>query len=76
MPEPWGTRVDVGLPGHVARHIVPAPTPEILHRLTGTITTPGTWLKLCAPAEAVVPHLPAAWRVEEPEFMMTTTLLP
>ncbi len=46
VPEPWGLRVDVGLPGHVARHIVSAPTPEILRRLTATIRTPGTWLKL------------------------------
>ncbi|MEO3886794.1 GNAT family N-acetyltransferase [Nonomuraea sp. B5E05] len=76
VPQPWGWRVDVGLPGHVARHIVAAPTPEILHQLTSRITTPGTWLKLCAPAEAVVPHLPPSWRIQEPEFMMTTTRLP
>lgn len=72
--EPWGLRVDVGLPGHVARHIVATPTPEVLTRLTGTLTTPGTWLKLCAPAEAVA--LPAAWSVQDPEFMMITTTLP
>ncbi|MET8863563.1 GNAT family N-acetyltransferase [Nonomuraea sp. NPDC004580] len=72
--EPWGLRVDVGLPGHVARHIVAAPTPEILRRLTATIRTPGTWLKLCAPAEAVAPLLPERWSVQDPEFMMTIRL--
>ncbi|MEV4470271.1 GNAT family N-acetyltransferase [Nonomuraea salmonea] len=72
--EPWGLRVDVGLPGHVARHVVAAPTPEILRRLTATIRTPGTWLKLCAPAEAVEPLLPAPWAVQDREFMMTARL--
>ncbi|WP_268958567.1 GNAT family N-acetyltransferase [Nonomuraea aridisoli] len=68
--EPWGLRVDVGLPGHVARHIVPGPTPELLRLLTRAVTAPGTWLKLCGPAEAVAPHLPPAWAVKEQEYMM------
>ncbi|GAA3248995.1 GNAT family N-acetyltransferase [Nonomuraea helvata] len=72
--EPWGLRVDVGLPGHVSRHIVTAPTPGILHHLTGTITTPGTWLKLCTAACAVAPLLPERWVVQDPEFMMTVSL--
>ncbi|MFI7615383.1 GNAT family N-acetyltransferase [Nonomuraea terrae] len=73
--EPWGLRVDVGLPGHVARHIVPCPTPELLARLTRAVTAPGTWLKLCGPAEAVAPHLPPAWSVKEQEYMMVTRSL-
>ncbi|MEW9554635.1 GNAT family N-acetyltransferase [Nonomuraea sp. NPDC050783] len=72
--EPWGLRVDVGLPGHVARHIVAAPTPELLRHLTARITAPGTWLKLCAPAEAVAPLLPPPWTVKDREFMMTARL--
>lgn len=72
--EPWGLRVDVGLPGHLSRHIVAAPTPEILHHLTGVLTTPGTWLKLCAAAPAVAPSLPGRWAVQDPEYMMTAPL--
>ncbi|HEX4816924.1 MAG TPA: GNAT family N-acetyltransferase [Nonomuraea sp.] len=71
---PWGLRVDVGLPGHVARHIVPAPTPDVLRLLTRTLTAPGTWLKLCAPAEAVAPLLPPTWTIKDREFMMTAPL--
>ncbi|WP_246005391.1 GNAT family N-acetyltransferase [[Actinomadura] parvosata] len=74
VPEPWGLRVDVGLPGHVARHIVAAPTPQTLRRLTATLHTPGTWLKLCAPAESVAPLLTPGWAVQDPEFMMTAPL--
>ncbi|MFI7701939.1 GNAT family N-acetyltransferase [Nonomuraea sp. NPDC049480] len=72
--EPWGLRVDVGLPGHVSRHVVAVPTPGILRHLTATLTTPGTWLKLCAPAYAVAPLLPAPWTVKDREFMMTAPL--
>ncbi|MFC5822375.1 GNAT family N-acetyltransferase [Nonomuraea insulae] len=70
--EPWGLRVDVGLPGHVARHIVAAPTPETLQRLTATLTIAGTWLKLCAPAAAIT--LPPRWSVQDEEYMMTVPL--
>ena len=74
VPEPWGLRVDVGLPGHRVRHIVPAPTPALIQRLTAEISAPDTWLKLCAPAELVAPWLPSAWSIAQPEFMMTATL--
>ncbi|WP_250572925.1 GNAT family N-acetyltransferase [Nonomuraea sediminis] len=74
VEEPWGLRVDVGLPGHVARHIVPDPDPSTLRHLTETITTPGTWLKLCAPADAVAPYLPKGWSIQPPEYMMTAPL--
>jgi hypothetical protein len=66
--------VDVGLPGHLTRHIVPAPTPATLRHLTSVLTEPGTWLKLCAPAQAVTRWLPPPWSVQEPEFMMTAPL--
>ncbi|MBB6346508.1 GNAT superfamily N-acetyltransferase [Nonomuraea muscovyensis] len=72
--EPWGVRVDVGLPGHLSRHIVPSPTPATLRHLTAVLDAPGTWLKLCAPAEAVERWLPPSWAVQEPEFMMTAEL--
>ncbi|WP_336212023.1 GNAT family N-acetyltransferase [Nonomuraea sp. LPB2021202275-12-8] len=74
VPEPWGFRVDVGLPGHMTRHILPAPTPALIQQLTATITAPGTWLKLCAPAELIAPWLPPTWSIEPPEFMMTAPL--
>ncbi|GAA2291819.1 hypothetical protein GCM10010149_44130 [Nonomuraea roseoviolacea subsp. roseoviolacea] len=74
--EPWGLRVDVGLPGHMVRHVVPAPTPAILRRLAALPSVPGTWLKLCAPREDVAPWLPPAWDVQEPEYLMTIPLDP
>jgi GNAT superfamily N-acetyltransferase len=66
--------VDVGLPGHVSRHIVPSPDPGILRHLTTTLTAPGTWLKLCAAEEDMAPLLPSPWTVKDREFMMTVPL--
>ncbi|MGI5268385.1 GNAT family N-acetyltransferase [Nonomuraea sp. CA-218870] len=74
MTEPWGLRVDVGLPDHVVRHVVPAPTPALVQRLTSMITVPGTWLKLCAPAELIAPWLPSGWTIDPPEYLMTGPL--
>ncbi|WP_187281581.1 GNAT family N-acetyltransferase [Nonomuraea sp. C10] len=74
VTEPWGLRVDTGLPGHVARHVVPHPTPALIQRLTSAITVPGTWLKLCAPAELIAPWLPPGWAIDPPEYLMTGTL--
>jgi GNAT superfamily N-acetyltransferase len=73
---PWGLLVEVGEPGHVARHILHDPTPATLRYLSATITRPGTWLKLCAPVEDVVPWLGPHWSVDEQGFMMTSALDP
>ncbi|WP_157248645.1 GNAT family N-acetyltransferase [Nonomuraea typhae] len=74
VEEFWGLRVDVGLPGHLVRHILPDASPAVLRHLAGTLDTPGTWLKVCAPAEQVTPSLTPAWAVQQPEFMMTAPL--
>lgn len=74
VEELWGLRVDVGLPGHITRHILPKADPAVLRHLAATLTVPGTWLKVCAPADQVAPSLTPDWAVQLPEFMMTTGL--
>ncbi|MFG2169957.1 hypothetical protein ACGFMO_01020 [Streptomyces niveus] len=61
--EPWGYRIDVGLPGHVLRHILPEPDGPSVRKLCETITEPGAWLKLLAPPERVAGWLTPGWRV-------------
>jgi ribosomal protein S18 acetylase RimI-like enzyme len=61
-----GYRIDVGLPGHVARYVLPGHAPALAARLT----TPGTWLKICAAA----PPLDERWEVQAPEYLMSTQL--
>lgn len=63
---PEGYRIDVNRPGHLTRYVLPTHSPELADRLT----TPDTWLKICAPA----PRLDERWEVQAPEYLMTTRL--
>jgi GNAT superfamily N-acetyltransferase len=63
---PEGYRIDVGLPNHVMRYVLPAHAPALAARLT----EPGTWLKICANGI----ELDTRWRVEPPEYLMSTRL--
>ncbi|MBZ6472468.1 GNAT family N-acetyltransferase [Streptomyces griseocarneus] len=73
---PGGFRIDVGLPGHVRRYVLPEADPAVLRDLMAAVTEPGTWIKVCAPAGRVTPSLTPRWEVRDPEFMMSTTLRP
>ncbi|NEA32217.1 GNAT family N-acetyltransferase [Streptomyces sp. SID13031] len=63
---PEGYRIDVGLPGHLTRYVLPTHVPELAARLTA----PGTWLKICAES----PALDERWQVQAPEYLMSTRL--
>ncbi|WP_442913255.1 GNAT family N-acetyltransferase [Kribbella sp. CA-293567] len=66
VPEGW--RIEVGLPGHLVRYVLPAPAPALASRLT----TPGTWLKVCADPATI--QLDERWQVQPAEYLMTTQL--
>ncbi|KOV78566.1 GNAT family N-acetyltransferase [Nocardia sp. NRRL S-836] len=72
VEEPDGFRVDVGLPGHLVRHVLPeasAAGPR-----AAALTEPGTWLKVCGAPEQVRPLLTPAWTVGAPEYLMSVEL--
>ncbi|WP_051084626.1 GNAT family N-acetyltransferase [Kribbella catacumbae] len=65
---PEGYRIDVGLPGHLTRYVLPTHAPELAARLTA----PDTWLKVCADP-ATVP-LDERWQVQPTEYLMSIRL--
>ncbi|MGY5131575.1 GNAT family N-acetyltransferase [Streptomyces nigrescens] len=69
---PGGFRIEVRRPGHLARHVLPEAEPAVLRDLVATLTTPGLWIKACAPREVVEPLLTADWEISEPQYLMTT----
>jgi len=69
---PEGFFLHVGRPDHVARYVLPNHDPPALRDLAQRITTPHTWLKICAPRDEIV--LPQAWVLSGPEFLMATPL--
>ncbi|WP_055567399.1 GNAT family N-acetyltransferase [Streptomyces atriruber] len=76
VEEPWGFTVDVGLPQHVTRHVLPDADEALVRRVLEKATAPGTWLKLFVPAETVAPWLTPGWTFDDPHFLMSTTLRP
>ncbi|MEU0527119.1 GNAT family N-acetyltransferase [Streptomyces niveus] len=73
--EPWGYRVDVGLPGHVFRHVLPEPDEASVRKLCEMVTEPGAWLKVLAPPERVAGWITPGWTVpDDPGHMMFSAL--
>lgn len=74
-PRPLGGgawRIEVGLPGHRRRDLLPAWRPERLRDWAEGIAAPGSWIKaLVDPADL---HLPAAWEKHAPEHLMSAVL--
>ena len=65
-----GYRIDVGLPGHRVRYVLPDPS-SAGSRAAG-LTEPGTWLKVCGTAEQM--RLGSRWTIGTPEYLMSTEL--
>jgi len=72
--QPYGCKIDLGLPEHLERHVVIEYDAQILRELSGGLRTPGTWLKVCAPPEMVIPLLHEDWQVQAPEYLMAMVL--
>lgn len=74
-PTPLGDgawRIDVGLPGHRLRDLLPAWPVDRIQAWAAGVTRPGSWIKaLVDPAEL---HLPAAWQLHDSEYLMATPL--
>ncbi|MFI9584851.1 GNAT family N-acetyltransferase [Streptomyces sp. NPDC052236] len=76
VEEPWGFTVDVGMPQHVTRHILPSADEALVRKLMETITAPGTWLKVFTAPETIEPWLAPGWSFDDPGFLMSTSLRP
>jgi GNAT superfamily N-acetyltransferase len=70
VTEPDGYRIDIGLPGHRVRYVLPDPG-SAGPRAAG-LTEPGTWLKVCGSPEQVL--LSPQWTVGAPEYLMSVEL--
>jgi GNAT superfamily N-acetyltransferase len=74
QPRCGGLHVAVGLPRQKERYVFASIEKEALRSLALEITKPWIFLKVCAPSGALETVWPAGWVVQEPGFMMTTTL--
>ncbi|MDD9375187.1 GNAT family N-acetyltransferase [Streptomyces sp. ZAF1911] len=76
IDEPWGWTIDVGQPKHVARHVLPEPSEADVRKIVAATSAPGTWLKLFAEEQAVLPWVGPGWRSDVAGFLMTCPLVP
>jgi GNAT superfamily N-acetyltransferase len=74
VSQSYGCKIDLGLPDHLERHLVVDYDAGTLRELISSLQTPGTWLKVCAHPEKVIPLLHENWQVQPPEFLMAMAL--
>ncbi|MER8105419.1 GNAT family N-acetyltransferase [Kitasatospora sp. NPDC094016] len=74
VDEPWGWTIDVGVVGHVARHVLPEPAEPDVRKIAEATTAPGTWLKLFTEDAVARPWLGPQWRLDQPGYLMTVPL--
>ncbi|WP_237296840.1 GNAT family N-acetyltransferase [Streptomyces sp. 3211] len=63
MPRAWGFTIDVGLAGHVMRHVLHSADEATVRRVTEHATAPGVWLKALVPPETLEPLLAPGWHL-------------
>ncbi|WP_406198043.1 GNAT family N-acetyltransferase [Kitasatospora sp. NBC_01560] len=79
--EPWGYTIDVGLTGHVGRHVFDATGDAVreadVRKVAGSVRAEGFWIKIFADPAVTAPWLgPDWWIDDEPGYLMTVPLTP
>ena len=75
VPSAWGFTVDVGLPGHVMRHVLHSAGEVTVRKITEHATTPGVWLKAFVSPETLEPWLAPGWHLAGgPGYLMSASL--
>lgn len=74
VSQPYGYKIDLGLPERLERHVVVDFDAHIVRELTDSLQAPGTWLKVCAHPEKVIPLLHEDWQVQATEYLMAMAL--
>ncbi len=64
---PWGFYLEVGLPDHLGRHVLPEPGEFAVRGAAASVTVPHTWLKVPMDPDEVGRWLPRGWVVDREE---------
>ncbi|MGW0290656.1 GNAT family N-acetyltransferase [Streptomyces tuirus] len=81
LAEPWGWTIDMGLYGHVTRHVCGATGEGLdeatVRKVAGAVTGEGVWLKAFRDPSVVAGWLDDGWWIDpEPGFLMRVPLTP
>jgi GNAT superfamily N-acetyltransferase len=77
--EPWGCTIDMGMDGHVTRHVFGAVNEDVaetdVRKVAGAVTGAGVWLKVFRDPAVVGDWLGEGWWIDpEPGCLMTLPL--
>jgi GNAT superfamily N-acetyltransferase len=80
-PEPWGCTIDMGMDGHVTRHVLGAVGDAVeeaaVRKVAEAVTGAGVWLKVFRHPAVVSRWLDDRWWIDpEPGYLMTLPLTP
>lgn len=64
----------VNRPDQTTRYVVPLLDENLIQRIAQEEAKAGTWLKICATPDRVLPLLSDDWDIHEPEFLMRVDL--
>ncbi|MYT20995.1 GNAT family N-acetyltransferase [Streptomyces sp. SID7760] len=71
----WGFTIDVGLHGHVMRHVLHSADEATVREITEHSAAPGVWLKAFVPPETLGPWLAPGWHLAGgPGHLMAASL--
>lgn len=76
VAEPWGLRVELGAPGHIARLMLLDADGVAITALAGSVTAPTTSIKGFMESEDLASLLTPDWTPDPPEVLMTAALRP
>ncbi|MGW0611179.1 GNAT family N-acetyltransferase [Streptomyces sp. NPDC002788] len=79
VTEPWGWTIDMGMYGHVTRHVFGATGEDLdettVRKVAGAVTGDGVWLKVFQDPSVVAGRLDGGWWIDpEPGYLMTVPL--
>ncbi|MBE8472584.1 GNAT family N-acetyltransferase [Streptomyces justiciae] len=79
--EPWGCTIDMGMEGHVTRHVLGAVGDAVdeadVRKVAEAVTGAGVWLKVFRDPAVVSRWLDDGWWIDpEPGYLMTLPLTP
>jgi hypothetical protein len=67
-------KIMVNRPDQATRYVVPLLDEDLIQKLAKEEAHAGTWLKICAAPDCVLPLLSKDWDIHEPEFLMRADL--
>ena len=76
VPIEGGYRIETGQPKEKVRHVFHSISAAELREFSGSLTEPGTWIKVVGPRASTIDNFAPHWTFDIPGWMMSAPLTP